>query len=82
VITRLEELKALYGVPVETSIVKEVDRDTPHNQAFIEASPSAALAPCGPEAYRLRADPIRPVERDQPRPTSPPAHARHRRPAQ
>jgi hypothetical protein len=37
VITTLDELKALYGVPVEATIVKEVGRVAPHNPAFIEA---------------------------------------------
>ena len=48
-ITSLEELEALYGVPAEASIVKEVERVTPHYQAFIEASPFAVLATSGPE---------------------------------
>ena len=48
-ITSLEELDALYGVPAEASIVKEVDQVTPHYQAFIEASPFAVVATSGPE---------------------------------
>jgi PPOX class probable FMN-dependent enzyme len=48
-ITTIEELEALYGQPVEPSIVKEVDRVTPHYRALIEASPFAILATSGPE---------------------------------
>ena len=48
-ITTIEQLEALYGLPGETSTVKEVDRITPHYRAFIEASPFAVLATSGPE---------------------------------
>jgi uncharacterized protein len=48
-ITSLEELDALYGVPAEASIVKEVGHVTPHYRAFIEASPFAVVATSGPE---------------------------------
>ena len=47
-ITTVEELAALYGAPVETSLAKEVDRITPHYRALIEASPFVALATAGP----------------------------------
>lgn len=43
------ELEAIYGRPLETSTVKEVNWITPHYRAYIEASPYAALATCGPE---------------------------------
>jgi PPOX class probable FMN-dependent enzyme len=49
IIHTVAELEALYGVPGETSTVKEVDRLTPEYRALIEASPFAALATCGPE---------------------------------
>ena len=49
IITTIEQLEALYGLPGETSVVKEVDRITPHYRAFIEASPFAVLATSGPE---------------------------------
>ena len=49
VISTIEELEALYGQPAEASIVKEVDRITPHYRALIEASPFAILATSGPE---------------------------------
>jgi uncharacterized protein len=49
IITTLEELDALYGVPAEASLVKEVDRITPHYRALIDASPFAVLASAGPE---------------------------------
>ena len=49
IITSLEQLEALYGLPQKTSTAKEVDRITPHYRAFIEASPFAVLTTCGPE---------------------------------
>ncbi len=48
-ITTIEELEAIYGQPVEASIVKEVDFITSHYRALIEASPFAVLATAGPE---------------------------------
>ena len=48
-ITTIEQLEALYGAPLETSLVKEVDRLTPQYRSLIEASPFATLASCGPE---------------------------------
>jgi PPOX class probable FMN-dependent enzyme len=48
-ITTVEQLEALYGLPGEASTVKEVDTITPHYRALIEASPFAALATAGPE---------------------------------
>lgn len=48
-IESIEQLEAIYGHPLETSLVKEVDRITPEYRALIEASPFAALASCGPE---------------------------------
>lgn len=48
-ITSLEELEAIYGVPGETSTVKEVDYLTREYRTLIEASPFAVLATCGPE---------------------------------
>ena len=49
IITTIEQLEALYGVAGETSLVKEVDRVTPHYAALIAASPFAVLATSGPE---------------------------------
>jgi len=49
IITSVEELEALYGLPGETSLVKEADRITPQYRRFIEASPFVALATSGPE---------------------------------
>ncbi len=49
IIRTVEELEALYGLPGETSLVKEVDHVTPEYRAFIEASPFAVLATSGPE---------------------------------
>ena len=48
-ITTLEELAALYGQPLAPSLVKEVDRITPHYRALIDAAPFVALATGGPE---------------------------------
>lgn len=49
IISTVEELEALYGLPGETSLVKELDRIIPEYAAFIEASPFVALATSGPE---------------------------------
>jgi len=49
IITTVEALEAIYGRPQETSLVKEVDRVTPHYRAFIDAAPFVALATAGPE---------------------------------
>jgi len=49
IISTVEELEALYGVPGEASLVKELDHVIPEYAAFIEASPFVALATCGPE---------------------------------
>jgi hypothetical protein len=49
IISTVEELEALYGVPGETSLVKELDHIIPEYAAFIEASPFVALATSGPE---------------------------------
>lgn len=48
-ITCEAELDALYGTPVQTSILKEIDHISPHYRAFIEASPFLILATSGPE---------------------------------
>ena len=48
VIDSIEALEALYpGPAVPASIIKEVDRLTPHYRALIEASPFAVLATSG-----------------------------------
>ena len=49
ILTTLEELEAIYGLPLETATAKEVDRVTPHYRALIDASPFAVLATSGPE---------------------------------
>ncbi|MEM6384255.1 MAG: pyridoxamine 5'-phosphate oxidase family protein [Pseudomonadota bacterium] len=48
-IASLEELNALYGVPVTASVVKVLHRITPAYATLIAASPFCALATCGPE---------------------------------
>lgn len=49
IISTVEQLEALYGLPNEASTVKEVDRITSQYRALIEASPFVALATSGPE---------------------------------
>lgn len=41
-------LERLYGVPSPASIRKEIDYLHPHYRAFVDASPFAILATCGP----------------------------------
>jgi PPOX class probable FMN-dependent enzyme len=47
-IQSVAELEALYGEPVKTSLIKELDHISDHYRAFIEASPFCAVASCGP----------------------------------
>ncbi|TPN60028.1 pyridoxamine 5'-phosphate oxidase family protein [Mesorhizobium sp. B1-1-4] len=49
IITTVEQLETLYGLPGEASVVKELDHVIPEYAAFIEASPFVALATSGPE---------------------------------
>jgi PPOX class probable FMN-dependent enzyme len=49
IVTSVEELEKLYGVPSEAALVKEASRITPHYRAYIEAAPFVALATSGPE---------------------------------
>jgi len=49
IVTSIEALERLYGVPYGPSIGKETDRITGHYRAFIEAAPFFALASGGPE---------------------------------
>jgi PPOX class probable FMN-dependent enzyme len=49
IVTSIEALERLYGVPYGPSIAKEIDRITGHYRAFIEAAPFFALASGGPE---------------------------------
>jgi len=49
VIATIEELEAIYGLPNESSTVKETGWITPQYRALIEASPFVALATAGPE---------------------------------
>ncbi len=49
VVATVAQLEALYGLPGETSLVKEVDHVTPDYRAYIEAAPFVALATAGPE---------------------------------
>lgn len=49
VVATIEQLEAIYGVPGEASTVKVADRVTPSYRAWMDRSPFAALATCGPE---------------------------------
>jgi len=48
-IDTIAALEAIYGVPADASLVKEVNWITPEYRALIEASPFLALATSGPE---------------------------------
>jgi hypothetical protein len=49
IVTTIDELEAIYGLPGETSTVKVADRIRPSYRVLIEKSPFAALATSGPE---------------------------------
>lgn len=49
IVTSIEQLEALYGLPNDASTVKVAHRITPHYRTLIEASPFAVLATSGPE---------------------------------
>ncbi len=49
IVSSVEELEKLYGIPGDASIVKEAAWITPHYRAYIEASPFVSLATVGPE---------------------------------
>ena len=48
-VTSLDDLHQLYGEPVPTAVTKEVERLTPLQRRYVEASPFAILATSGPE---------------------------------
>jgi len=48
-ITSMAALEALYGEPVPSAVVKEIDHISPLHQAYIEASPFLVLATAGPD---------------------------------
>ncbi len=48
IIRTVEELDALYDVPVSTSIIKEIDHLTPLHREYVEASPFVLIASSGP----------------------------------
>jgi PPOX class probable FMN-dependent enzyme len=49
IVSSVDELAALYGVPVEAATVKQVDFVTPEYARYIELSPFVALSTSGPE---------------------------------
>lgn len=69
VMTRVEDLEALYGAPSPRALVKELDHISPHYQQLIEASPFVVLASVGPEGVDVspRGDPAGFVEVVSPR---------------
>lgn len=54
-----DQLEAVYGVPKETSLIKEIDHISSDYRQFIEASPFLAIASVGPEGLDVspRGDP-------------------------
>jgi PPOX class probable FMN-dependent enzyme len=48
-ITSVEQLESIYGEPVTTSLLKELDHISDDYRQFIEAAPFAVLASAGPE---------------------------------
>jgi PPOX class probable FMN-dependent enzyme len=48
-ITTQEQLDALYGAPLESSIAKEIDYVSAHYKAFIDKAPFVVVATVGPE---------------------------------
>jgi hypothetical protein len=48
-VTTMDQLEALYDKPYGPSLVKEIDRISPHYRALIEAAPFVVLATSGPE---------------------------------
>src|SRR5262245_13852300 len=48
-ITRTDQLEAIYGTPVETALLKERPALTPEYRPFIEHAPFMVLATAGPE---------------------------------
>ncbi|WP_089939166.1 pyridoxamine 5'-phosphate oxidase family protein [Candidatus Entotheonella palauensis] len=48
-ITSIEELEALYGKPLQRSLIKEIDYISDHYRAFIEKAPFVVVATSGPE---------------------------------
>src|ERR1700742_5244110 len=48
-ITTEEQLDALYGVPVEAAVAKEIDYIHDHYRAFIDKAPFVVVATVGPE---------------------------------
>ncbi len=49
IIRTVEELAEIYGEPVPTSIIKELDRISDDHRQFIEAAPFVIVATSGPE---------------------------------
>ncbi len=48
-IRTIEELEALYDIPVPTSITKEIDHLTDLHASYVDASPFVVIATAGPE---------------------------------
>ena len=65
-ITSIEQLDALYGAPVPTSILKELDHITDDYATLINVSPFVVIATSGPEGLDCspRGDPTEHVPLD------------------
>lgn len=48
-ITSIEMLESIYGLPSGPAVVKEIDHVNGDYRAFIEAAPFCAMATCGPD---------------------------------
>jgi uncharacterized protein len=48
-VTSIEQLEALYGTPLPSSLIKEIDYISDHYRAFIEKAPFVVIATSGPE---------------------------------
>ena len=48
-VTSIEQLEALYGKPLERSLIKEIDYISDHYRAFIEKAPFVVVSTSGPE---------------------------------
>src|SRR5687768_8552949 len=48
-VTSVKQLEALYGQPVQRSLMKEIDYISDHYRAFIEKAPFVVVSTSGPE---------------------------------
>jgi PPOX class probable FMN-dependent enzyme len=48
-VTTVEQLEALYGQPLQRSLIKEIDYISDHYRAFVEKAPFVVVSTSGPE---------------------------------